>query len=357
MISPAGLSGLLGAAITAVQRSPLPALHFSGNDLERVTGQCDGQPVHLILKRFRPDGDWVMRLTHDSQVREVALYRHGMYTRLLDRMVIPILAVARDGHSWATLMEDVGEWLVDRPRRSCEAQRSTAEVWTFIRHLALFHVQFLNDASLNDSALGLSALTDFITILSPQTVRREIAEGRSHLILERASAGWLVFEQIAPTEVVAGVQQLQREPTPLLHALAEMPQTLLHGDFKLANLGLRPAHPHPQTIWLDWQDATVGPPLLDLAYWLAVNPASFPGDQKDWAIQLYRSVLAESGVTFTDDVWEHDLALCLVAGGGLRLLWQMALRKRSGEMSQGDWEWWGEKIRLTGRWLSLDNEF
>jgi hypothetical protein len=344
MLSSAGLSGILGAAITAVERAPLQVSHFSGNELGRVSGLCDGRPVTYVLKRFRPDRDWVMRLTHDSTVREVTLYRQNIYSRLPAHISIPILAVARDGNSWAMLMDDVGEWLVDNNRLPKSLKTSEVSTETFIYHLAAFHAHFLNDTILSDSTLGLSSLQDFVTILSPQTALREIAEGRSHPILQKAAEGWSVFEQLASPKVLSVVRELQQNPAPLLSALAHMPQTLLHGDFKFANLGLRQTADGPQSIWLDWQDATIGPPLLDLAYWLAVNPTLFPGDKKNWAINTYRTALAESGVTFADDVWERDLALCLVAGGALRLLWQMALRRQKGELSDGDWEWWHQHI-------------
>lgn len=351
MISPAGLSGLMGAAIESVQRRPMEVVHFSENVLEQVSGLVAGRPVTFVLKRFIPDKDWVMRLTKDTQVREVALYRMGIYADLPTSVWQPTLAVAPQGNSWAALMEDVSEWLspplmVPEPTLSLHLQ-----------HLAQIHARFMNDTAVLAPENGLSALEDFVTILAPQTIQRELTAGQSAPVFGMAVEGWQVFARHATPAVAALVDSVQNNVQPLLKLLQESPSTLLHGDYKLANLGLRPGLPEPRTIALDWQDASYGPPLLDLAYWLAVNPAAFPGSQKDRALQQYRTALTDAGVHYTDEEWAKAVALGLLTGGGLRLFWQMALRleKSPNESAlaaaQADFAWWNEKVALARQWL------
>ena len=152
---------------------------------------------------------------------------------------------------------------------------------------------------------------------------------------------------------------------PLFDALAQTPHTLVHGDYKFANLGsLAPTtmgadHPiakEPRTIMLDWQDATFGPPLLDLGYFLAIEAARLPVT-KDAVLEVYREELATAGHRPEARTWERDVALGLLAGGAMRLLWQKALRTQAAdpaicEQAQADLAWWSEQVVRARRWLA-----
>ncbi|MGL4176048.1 MAG: phosphotransferase family protein [Dermatophilaceae bacterium] len=64
------------------------------------------------------------------------------------------------------------------------------------------------------------------------------------------------------------------------HQPADRPHTLVHNDFRFDNLVLDPADPTRVLAVLDWEMATVGDPLMDLAaglaYWVqADDPAPF----------------------------------------------------------------------------------
>ncbi len=352
MISAEGLTAILGGAVEAVERRPLEVEHYSGNTLEQVCAVWNGQPVRFVLKRFSLERDWIMRLTHDTAVREVALYRGGVYQRLPEVCRVPVIAAARDGQSWASLMTDVSDWLAAPSRAPLPA----SHLRRYLAHLAALHAHFMNDETLLDPALGLSSLEDFITILSPAVARREVAEGRSHPVLERAIKGWQIFEGLASPEAVQVVKQAQANPRPLLNMLAHAPRTLVHGDYKFANLGSHAASSsEPRTLILDWQDAAFGPPLLDLGYFLAVNSVRFP-ISKEAAIQIYRDALAAQGFPYPLEGWERDLALGLLAGGALRLIWQKALGAESAdpaarERERAELRWWSEQIIRADRWL------
>jgi hypothetical protein len=356
MTSAAGLSLLCGRPVAVVERRPLEAAHYSGNTLERITARLHGAERWFVLKRFSIERDWIMRLTHDRAVREVALFRHGVYARLPATCYVPIVAAARDGSTWASLMTDVSPGLApagDEPLTLDELRR-------YLAHLAALHARFLDDDSLGDPALGLSSLRDFMLILAPTTVQTECAEGRSHPVLEAAARGWSRCAEIAPHGVMQIVQKLERDPGPLLALIERMPHTLLHGDFKAANLGAWPPPSldrcgTPRTIMLDWQDATFGAPLLDLGYFLAISALRLPVT-KEAAIDLYREALVGCGYSYPQPTWERDRDLGLLAGGALRLLWQKALgtqasdpifRQRQAEEAR----WWCDLTLRASRWL------
>src|SRR5205085_2652415 len=114
----------------------------------------------------------------------------------------------------------------------------------------------------------------------------------------------------------------------LLNILAAMPRTLVHGDFKAANLGILGEGKTSRTVLFDWQDATFGAPFLDLGYFLSVNARRLPCTH-DEALGIYTDALVRRGLKF--DARERDLGL--VAGGALRLLWQMALSAQGPDMA------------------------
>ncbi len=352
------LSTLLGVRVKSVERGPLEAEHFSGNTLERVRVMRNGQEVNLVLKHFSIERDWIMRLTHDTSVREVALFRGGVYDRMPEQVYVPVIAAARDGDSWASLMMDVSPWLVLSVNQSIPA----FDLKCYLDHLAAVHARFMNDETLLNPEFGLSTLEDFVMILSPANARREVEEGRAHPILEMAIRGWEVFEEVARPEAVQIIRNTQKDLRPLLAAVTCAPRTLVHGDFKLANLGSLPppqsgaqVGTEPRTIILDWQDATFSSPLLDIGYFLAINSAFLPVSKEE-TIQMYRDSLAGHNWVWPPRTWERDLAVGLLAGGAMRVGWQKALGTQSDdsavrERACNEMERWSEGIVRAGRWL------
>lgn len=328
MLAPSALRALTGLDIAKVARQPLAIAHRSGNELEAVEIESRVGRSRLILKEFQPARDWVMRLTHDGRTREAMLYARGIYARMPEEIHVPVIAAAKKGETWATLMEDVAASLLPT-----NEVLSTEGAWLLIQHLAELHTHFWKDNSLADERLGLSSLEDFVTILEPTRVQQEIAAGRGHPVLELAAKGWNQFAAQAPAEVVEIVREWQSDPSPLLEALEAMPPTLVHGDYKPANLGITPGR---QTIVLDWQDAAQGPGVLDLGYFLALNARWLPFSKEE-AIQVYWNALMSHGKFIST----HELELGLVAGGALRLLWLMVAT------AQNDLEWWYDLIRRT----------
>ena len=76
MISKENLSQIVGTPIVSIERGVLENEGFSANMLERLKlSTSESQTIYLVLKHFDIDNDWLMRLTHDDLVREVALLR------------------------------------------------------------------------------------------------------------------------------------------------------------------------------------------------------------------------------------------------------------------------------------------
>ena len=69
------------------------------------------------------------------------------------------------------------------------------------------------------------------------------------------------------------IDSLGEDPQPLLDALADLPSTLLHGDLKLANVGIEP---DGSIDMVDWQMVIVAPVAVELGWFLVSNVASLP---------------------------------------------------------------------------------
>jgi aminoglycoside phosphotransferase (APT) family kinase protein len=94
--------------------------------------------------------------------------------------------------------------------------------------------------------------------------------GKPEGFLERQTHGWISRYEKAKTDEVPEVE-------PLTEWLAanvpeSPPATIIHNDYKLNNLILDPEDPTKVRAVLDWEMATVGDPLFDLAvslsYWI-----------------------------------------------------------------------------------------
>jgi len=64
----------------------------------------------------------------------------------------------------------------------------------------------------------------------------EAAAGSPHLVPRLVAKGWPLLAEVAPA-AAAVVTPLARDPSPLVEALAATPQTFVHSNFKLDNLG------------------------------------------------------------------------------------------------------------------------
>jgi hypothetical protein len=144
--------------------------------------------------------------------------------------------------------------------------------------------------------------------------------------------GWEVFPTATP-EAAAVVLPLLSDPDPLIHALEELPHTLVHGDWKAANLG---CHPDGRTILLDWGECPgEASPVADLGWYLALNAALLP-ESKDATIVSYRQALERRGVD-TDGWWDRAIALEML-GTLMQFGWEKALGGHGPEL-----DWWVSK--------------
>lgn len=299
--------------------------------LERVV--VDGE--RYVLKHLHVDSDWVARGYGDLLGAPLAMWRSGLFDALpgcLDPAVVGVATgLGRNGWGAALLLRDVTPWLVP----AGDAVLPVAQHLRFLDAMAALHARFWGF----DAPAGLCPPSHRWLLFGPDMLELEAERGEVAVVPAIAADGWLRFAHRAPADVATLVTRLRRDPWPLLDALRATPATLVHGDWKLGNLG---SHPDGRTILLDWQSPGPGPATADLGWYLALNAARLPGS-KEQAVAAYRAALRRHGIC-TEGWFDRQLALC-VLGTLLLFGWEKALG------ADAELAWWCDRARRGARWL------
>jgi len=295
---------------------------LSGSRLERAV--IDGE--RFVVKYVSVEDDWIMRATGDLNCRQLTLLTSGVLDRLPDVIDHAIVACApytspRGHRAAALLMRDVSDAMVPAGGApiTLELHRS------FLEHMARMHAAYLG----SDDGGELFPVAHHYVILTPTMAELEAASGGTDPVPQAVAGGWRMVEARHPRQARV-LLQLARDPGPLVAALSVGPTTLVHADWKLGNLGSTP----DATILLDWDRCGYGPPLVDLAWYLAVNCDRLPESKED-AITAYRASLEAAGVD-TSSWWAAQLRAAL-AGGFLQLAWD----KNDDATEFG---WWSDRL-------------
>jgi hypothetical protein len=298
----------------------------SGARIERVTiGHGRYVIKHLDLSQ-----DWTLRASGCLPGAPLVLCERGILAQLPDCINQPIVGAAPE--RWpgtgrpsgcAVLMHDVTPWLVPVTDELVPLSQHVQ----FLTHMAALHAAFWACGREVDVVPVMHRYLE----LSPWTAEAEAASGSAHLVPELVGKGWPLLAEVAPA-AAAVVSPLAYDPGPLVDALAGTPQTFVHSNWKLDNLG---TDDQGRTVLLDWEQPGRGAALSDLAWYLAINCRRLP-QAKEAAIAVYRDALEAAGVR-TEPWWDRQLALCLL-GALVQFGWEKALGGYDEELA-----WWEDK--------------
>jgi hypothetical protein len=322
--APAVFASVTDLIAGATERTPMTeGAGKSGARLERVV--IAGQPY--VLKHLDLAQDWTMRASGCLRGAPLLAWERGLLARLPACFNQPIVGVAQedgDGRppsgGCALLMRDVSPWLVPATNEPISLDQHLR----FLRHMAVLHAAFWACGSECEVVPVMHRYLE----LSPWLAHAEAAVGSAHLVPRLVGEGWLRLAEVAPA-AAAVVTPLARDPGPLVEALEGTPQTFVHGNWKLDNLG---TDDDGRTVVLDWEQPGRGAPLSDLAWYLAINCRRLPQGKQD-AIAAYRRALEEHGIS-TEAWWDRQLALCLL-GALVQFGWEKALGGYDEELA-----WW-----------------
>jgi hypothetical protein len=295
----------------------------SGAVLERVVLGGD----RFVLKHLHVDHDWTMRGFGDVGCRPLRVWTTGLLDAMpssIDHAVVGAAAgLGRNGWGAALLLHDVGEHLVPEGDDLLPLEQHR-QLLDHVADLSAAFWEWEDDLDLLDVSCRYTAF-------NPSWLAAEAALGWPAPVPRIAEEGWARFAEECPRGVRAAVTDLRACIDPLVDALGTTPRAFLHGDWKLGNLG---THPDGRTILLDWTYPGAGPPLHELAWYLAINRARLPEPKED-AIEALRLSFEARGIE-TDTWWERQLDLCLL-GGLVQFGWEKALGEEAELM------WWVER--------------
>ncbi len=125
------------------------------------------------------------------------------------------------------------------------------------------------------------------------------------------------------------------------HLWSDVPQTLLHGDVKVANFALLA---DGRVGAFDWAMVGSGPCTIDVGWYLAVN-ASRLTRSKEEILSRYRTLLETAlGKRLPDRLWSRLEDIAVISGARM-LLWSKALAldlARAGAAEE--WNWWVDRL-------------
>jgi hypothetical protein len=331
-VAPGAVSEFLARASSREVVSPADGKSTAA--FERVS--IDGQGY--FLKRLSWATDWVMRVSGDHVHRPYVVWATGIMDRApacIDTAVVAMeVEGSGDDAELSILMRDVAAYLVPEG----DARVPPAQHERFIDHLAQLCAAFWG---FQDTIGGLTTMSERLRLFCADNVAAELAAPEPPGTIAAADAGWRALSvRSAPLAALAHL--VWDDPVVLTSPLAATPDTFLHGDWKMGNLG---SHPDGRTILLDWALPGAGPACWELCWYLALNRARLP-ETKQSAVGRFRAGLERHGVA-TAGWFDTQLDLCTI--GVMALFgWEKALG------DEQELRWWERRVADAARRQGID---
>jgi hypothetical protein len=268
----------------------------SGATLERAV-LADGRNV--IVKRFDPEADLVMRITGDERGREVEMWENGIFERLPAGVGHAVIGgwFGHDGLG-VLVMRDLGDAVYDwQTRVTWDRCR------TMLRSIVSLHRCF-HDRPPD----GLTPLDRVVGLFEPARIRPYAHEE----LVGYALRGWEIWADLVTDDVGERVLALAEHSAPLARALQVRPLTMIHGDLATVNMAFDDDH----LTLIDWGLAAAAPGAMDIGRFLAGCAHVLDVDM-DTFMAMYRE---EAG-----DVYDEEATRLGLLSGLVWLGWNKAL--------------------------------
>jgi Phosphotransferase enzyme family len=207
---------------------------------------------------------------------------------------------------------------------------------------------------LYNPSLNLCSPGNLFTHTSPNKIHTIVIEN-SVPIRQIVLEGWRLLSTFVPPDILDLLLHLADNPLPLTNALSGYPQTLVHGDWRPANIGIE-REGKQRLVLLDWSRPTQTVPAADLAYYLVTSWSVLPVS-KEACIDLYRQFLTlRLGNRLDESWWQPQLELSLLSAFlmiGCFNAWSAAQTDEQEylDRARANFTWWSEQVRAGARWL------
>ncbi len=288
------LSELLGRhGLAGIAEEPFPNDGWSGAVMTLLR-RPDG--ARFVLKRDSLERDWIARTTADLPVIREAWFA-VVRPALPWPVRAPYLGAGLDGGTGeiGILMPDLSGTLLD-----WTATLAIPELERVLAGMASLHGRDVTNLPA-DAGEHLTPWRERISLICRPTLER--AGPARDAVADRILPGWDAWDRLATPGARDVVASLAADPGPLLAALAGEPSALLHGDLKLANVGLAA---DGGLDLVDWQMVLVGPVAIELGWFLVSNVAALPLVAGD-VLERYRAAVGADGAAAA--MRQADLAI------------------------------------------------
>lgn len=249
----------------AVRREPWEGVGGrSGATFEQITLQDGSQ---LIVKHVSPETDYLMRATHDDG-RLPFLWRQGIFAQLPSVIDTGMVAVEEEANGWLIAMRDVGVSLLgdERVLTRQESRR------------VLGAVHQMHTANRGKRLPHLCDPRDRLRLMSRAQMAAEEREAYPFGIASVVRRGWERFEEAVPRDIADVIFAIHADPNPLAKRTEGRPSTFVHGDLRLANLGLTP----DKVLLLDWgSTCSYAPSASEFAWYLIISASRIDATREE----------------------------------------------------------------------------
>jgi thiamine kinase-like enzyme len=286
----------------------------------------------MMLKQIELEKDFTVYRTDCAVSREVAMLSEPALSAIWAIYSCPYLAFADEPGRAGLLKEDVSAHLLP----DVNAPMSIGDEDRLLTALATLHARYWKSEVLD--LPWLTCPKHIFGLLGPHAAAEEASREAPHMLLQVVSRGWEEAFDRLPARIV---NMLSRPADVLAAACADLPQTLLHGDTKVANFALLP---DGGVVAFDWALIGAGPATLDLGWYLAVNSGRLARRKQDLVLR-YRSLLETMlGSELPEALWTKMVSAGILCGA-LMSLWEKALNVTSGNgAARREWEWWVDRL-------------
>lgn len=225
----------------------------------------------------------------------------GFYSRLAPTLRVRTPhcwygAISADKTAFTLLLDDATPAIPGVQAEGCSIERAR----TSVMNLVGLHAPRWNDPQLRE--------LDFL--MQPSEA---MATGMGKVLARSTKAFIERYAQVLGDDDVATLMQAAEVARAWLLARPE-PFTVIHGDYRLDNLMFLPSS--DEVLALDWQGASVGPPLRDVAFFLGtgVEPAVRRSIEEKLLAEYHSGLLANGVSGYAAEQCWMDYRLALLQG-------------------------------------------
>jgi thiamine kinase-like enzyme len=254
----------------------------------------------------------------------------------------PYIAFASEPGEIGLLMEDLTDNLFPDVRESIELETEDL----IVDKMAEMHALFWQSPEIRNMS-WLARPEDFLHFLAPGEHESDRQAPPPDKIGKSMEQGWKIAFQLLPSQIS---EVLLKPEKAIFEPWKNLPQTLVHGDAKMANMALLPPG---KIAMFDWARVGRAPCGIELGWYLSVNSTRLARTKEDFMSKYRTRLEFHLRHPITENIWMKLSELTIVSGA-MMMLWNKALGFQTGtQRGKQEWDWWVANLE----WVVSGNKF